>query len=102
MTILRTARFSLGQVVQGRTQPLQGVVLDVDAMCAVPLDGEVDADQPFYQVFAFGEGGGFVAYIPEEALIPASDGAVLSAKDEAHWFTVDGRGRHAPRSQPIH
>ena len=85
MTIQKTARFSLGQVVQSRTQPLQGVVLDADAMCAVPLEGDIETDQPFYQVFAFGEGGGFVAYMPEEALIPAGDGASpLAWKMVAH------------------
>lgn len=102
MSILRTARFGLGQIVRHREHPLQGVVVDVDAVCAGPFEGDVSRDQPFYQVFAYGEQGGFIAYVPEEALMPDEAVKPLTRKEEAQWFTLDAAGRHAPRSQPIH
>ena len=101
MSIERTARFCLGQIVRHREQSLEGVVVDVDAVCAVPFD-DIRADQPFYQVFAYGDEGGFIAYVPEDALMANRDLKPLSAAEQAQWFTVDREGRHAPRSQPIH
>ncbi|MFN4296884.1 MAG: heat shock protein HspQ [Brevundimonas sp.] len=101
MIIQRTARFGLGQIVRHRDQPLEGMVVDVDAVCAVSFD-DPRADQPFYQVFAYGEEGGFIAYVPEDALMAERDGKLPSAAEQAQWFTTDRQGRYAPRSQPIH
>ena len=102
MSILRTARFGLGQIVRHRDHPLQGVVVDADAVCAGPCDGQVAPDQPFYQVFIYGQDGGFIAYVPEESLLPDETVKPLSRSEQAQWFTLDAAGRHAPRSQPIH
>lgn len=102
MITQRTARFGLGQIVRHRKQPFQGVVVDVDAVCAVPFEGDAPADQPFYQVFAYGDDGGFIAYVPEADLIEERDVKPLSRAEQRQWFTVDDKGRHAPRSQPIH
>ena len=101
MSIERTARFGLGQIVRHRDQPLEGVVVDVDAVCAVAFD-DPRADQPFYQVFAYGDDGGFIAYVPEDALMADRQVKTMSAEEQAQWFTTDRHGRHAPRSQPSH
>lgn len=104
MTQTHTARFGLGQIVRHRGQEFRGVVIDVDAVYAGPRAdlGPLRPEQPFYQVFANGPDGGFVAYVAEEVLEHDPETLPLSRADERRWFTVDGKGRHAPRSQPIH
>lgn len=102
MVMQRTARFGLGQTVRHREQPFRGMVVDVDAVCAVSFEGDVSPDQPFYQVIVHGENGGFIAYVPEEALREDHAAAPPSRAEQAQWFTVDDAGRHAPRPHPIH
>ena len=101
---MSSARFGLGQIVRHRDAAFRGVVIDVDLRFAGPAGdtGPISPDQPFYQVLALGEGGGFIAYAPESALEHDPELANLSRADERRFFTVDGRGRHAPQGQSIH
>lgn len=104
MTYALTAKFGLGQVVRHREQAFRGLVVDVDAVYGGPRteSGPSRPDQPFYQVFAIGPDGGFIAYAAEEVLEVEINVEPLSAAEEAQWFNTDANGRHAPRSQPIH
>ncbi|MFN3667958.1 MAG: heat shock protein HspQ [Brevundimonas sp.] len=104
MTQPTVAKFGLGQIVRHRASAFRGVVIDIDAAYAgLPGEtGEVAPDQPFYQVLAIGPDGGFVAYAAETALEQDPDLTALSEEAEARWFTVDARGRHAPRAHAIH
>jgi len=104
MTRTRTAKFGLGQIVRHRSDSFRGVVVDVDAAYAGPANepGPDQRDQPFYRVLAMGMDSGFLVYAAEGVLEPDTDVAPLSASDQAHWFSVDSRGRIAPRAQPIH
>ena len=99
-----SARFALGHVVRHRDAAFRGVVIDVDpSFAGQPGEtGDISPDQPFYQVLALGEGGGFIAYAPEDALEPDPEIKGLSQVDERRFFTVDARGRHAPRTHAIH
>lgn len=103
MTDVRTALFSLGQIVRQRDDAFRGVVMDVDARFAGPagMTATCSPDQPFYKVYAIGEDGGFVAYAAEESLLADSEFEPLSPADQRRWFTVDTQGRHAPLSQAI-
>ena len=98
------ARFALGQIVRHRDADFRGLVMDVDGRYAgdPAAPGPDRPGQPFYRVYVIGEEGGFIAYAAEEVLEADFGAAPLTAKQAAQWFTVDGRGRHAPRSQPIH
>ena len=98
------AKFGLGQIVRHREAAFRGVVIDVDPVFAgKPGDtGEISPHQPFYQVLALGAEGGFIAYAPEDALEPDPELSSVTREAEARWFTVDGNGRHAPKSQAIH
>ena len=98
------ARFALGHVVRHRDAAFRGVVIDVDPSFAGPSgqSGRVSPDQPFYQVLTLGEGGGFIAYAAEDALELDPEVKGLSPLDERRFFTVDARGRHAPRACAIH
>jgi heat shock protein HspQ len=104
MTQALTAKFSLGQIVRHREQSFRGVVVDVDALYAGPVDqpGPDHRDQPFYRVLAMGEDSGFLVYAAEGVLEIDPDIAPLTPDDEACWFTIDAAGHHAPRKQPIH
>jgi len=99
-----TARFGLGQIVRHRGSAFRGVVIDVDPVFAGKAGdtGAMAPDQPFYQVLAVGPDGGFVAYAAEEALEDDPNVTGLAQVDEQRWFTVDSRGRHAPRAHAIH
>ena len=104
MTQSLTAKFGLGQIVRHREEAFRGVIVDVDAAYAGPSDepGPDKRDQPFYRVLAMGAEAGFLVYAAEAVLEPDPDIAPLSAADQAQWFTMDGEGRLAPRTQPIH
>ena len=98
------AKFRLGQNVRNRDAAFRGVVIDIDASYAgLPGEtGEVAPDQPFYQVLAIGPDGGFIAYAAETALEQDPELSALSREAETRWFTVDSKGRHAPRAHAIH
>lgn len=70
MMTVQTARFHVGQIVRHTGDAFHGVVVDVDAAYAGAADetGPLSPEQPFYQVLALGEEGGFVAYVAEEVL----------------------------------
>ena len=102
MSLVHTARFSIGQIVRHRDDAFRGVVMDVDPAYDGPASetGGISPDQPFYRVFATGEDGGFVAYAAEGAL---EDGdSVLLPDDAERWFTTDGMGHHAPLDERLH
>ena len=104
MTQETVAKFGLGQIVRHRDAAFRGVVIDIDASYA-GLPGEtggVTPDQPFYQVLAIGPDGGFIAYAAETALEHDPELSALTEEAETRWFTVDSRGRHAPRAHAIH
>ena len=98
------AKFGLGQIVRHREAAFRGVVIDVDTVFAGKAGdtGEISPHQPFYQVLALGAEGGFIAYAPEDALEHDPELSSVTREAEARWFTVDGNGRHAPKSQAIH
>ena len=99
-----TARFGLGQIVRHRDNAFRGVVVDVDPRYA-GLPGDTDPGQeaqPFYQVFAIGPDGGFIAYAAEAVLEHDPEVMALSQFEQARWFTTDAHGRHAPKSQQLH
>lgn len=104
MTHETVAKFGLGQIVRHREAAFRGVVIDVDPVFAGnPADtGAISPDQPFYQVLALGAEGGFVAYAPEDALEHDPELTTVTREAESRWFTVDARGRHAPKAHAIH
>ncbi|WP_420472064.1 MULTISPECIES: heat shock protein HspQ [unclassified Brevundimonas] len=104
MTQSSFARFGLGQIVRHRDAGFRGVVVDVDPVFAGPAGatGAISPDQPYYQVLALGEDGGFMAYAPEDALEHDPELAALTRDAERKLFTRDRSGHHAPRAQAIH
>ncbi|RZJ43599.1 MAG: heat shock protein HspQ [Brevundimonas sp.] len=104
MTRISTALFRLGQVVRHRDGAFRGVVIDADAAYAGPPSetGTIASNQPFYQVYALGQEGGFIAYAAESVIEADPDQTALTRRDERTWFTVDAGGHHAPRTAALH
>lgn len=104
MTKVPSARFGLGQIVRHRDAAFRGVVIDVDPVFAGPATeaGGISLDQPFYQVLALGEEGGFIAYAAQDALEHDPELSKVSRVDQRRLFTVDSSGHHAPKAQAIH
>ena len=102
MIQIRTARFAIGQAVRHRDDAFKGVVMDVDQAYAGPdVDlGLLQADQPFYRIFALGDDGGFIAYAAESSL--EAGGLTLDPVEIARWFTTDAEGHHAPLDAGLH
>ena len=103
MTHSLSAKFGLGQIVRHRDAAFRGVVMDVDpAYAGDPASpGPDQPAQPFYRVFVIGDEGGFVAYAAEDVLEYEPDVMPLSKADQMRWFTIDAKGRHAPKSETI-
>lgn len=101
---IATARFGLGQIVRHAQGAFRGVVVDVDPVFAgrPGETGGVSPDQPFYQILAVGENGGFIAYAPEDALEHDPEAGVMAVVDQRRWFNTDRHGHHAPKAQAIH
>jgi heat shock protein HspQ len=91
---IKTAQFTIGQVVCHSEQPLRGVILDVDPEfnCteelwqSVPEEDRPDKDQPFYQLLAEDESTTYLAYVSEQNLQVDESGIPLKNPQVAEMF----------------
>ena len=75
---MKSAKFSIGQVVRHRLFPFRGVIFDVDPQFAntdewyesIPVDVRPRKDQPFYHLLAENADTEYVAYVSEQNLLP--------------------------------
>ncbi len=78
---IRTARFSVGEIVRHRFYPFRGVIFDVDPVFAnteewyqaIPPERRPSKDQPFYHLLATNAQGPYEAYVSEQNLLPDSE-----------------------------
>ncbi|MDX3924909.1 MAG: heat shock protein HspQ [Shinella sp.] len=79
---MRSAKFTIGDVVRHRIFPFRGVVFDVDPEFAnteewwnaIPPEIRPSKDQPFYHLFAENDESEYVAYVSEQNLVPDDSG----------------------------
>ncbi len=91
---MRTARFTIGDVVKHRIYPFRGVVFDVDPVFnntdewweAIPADVRPHKDQPFYHLLAENEETEYVAYVSEQNLLPDDSDQPLRNPQIAEFF----------------
>lgn len=91
---MRTARFTIGDVVKHRIYPFRGVVFDVDPVFsnteewweAIPADVRPSKDQPFYHLLAENEETEYVAYVSEQNLVPDDSDQPLRNAQIAEFF----------------
>ena len=104
MTI-RTAKFSIGQIVRHRVYPFRGVIYDVDPVFdntedwweSIPEDVRPSKDQPFYHLLAENEESTYEAYVSEQNLVSEDNPEPIGHPDVDEIF-LDLKGdRYIPR-----
>ncbi|GGB45214.1 DNA-binding protein [Roseibium aquae] len=107
---MRTAKFSIGQVVRHRIYPFRGVIFDVDPTFsnteewweAIPEDVRPVRDQPFYHLLAENEETEYVAYVSEQNLVPDMTGEPIRHPQVDEIFEEQSDGSYLPRSVDMH
>ncbi len=77
MSVIRNAKFQIGQVVRHRVYPFRGVIFDIDPSfsnteewyCSIPQEVRPAKDQPFYHLLAENADSEYIAYVSEQNLI---------------------------------
>jgi heat shock protein HspQ len=105
MNKMRTAKFTIGQVVKHRLFTFRGVVFDIDPVFdnteewwqAIPAEVRPRKDQPFYHLFAENADIEYVAYVSEQNLLPDTSDTPIRHPQVAEVFVRDGSGAYRPR-----
>ena len=91
---MRTAKFSIGQVVRHRIYEFRGVIFDVDPVfdnteewwLSIPEEVRPAKDQPFYHLFAENAESEYIAYVSEQNLLPDESGEPLRHPQISEFF----------------
>ncbi|QPC88716.1 heat shock protein HspQ [Mesorhizobium sp. NBSH29] len=107
---MKTAKFSIGQVVRHRLFPFRGVIFDVDPQFAntdewyeaIPAAVRPRKDQPFYHLLAENEDTEYIAYVSEQNLLEDESGTPMRHPQLGDLFDRTADGNYAPKSQARH
>ncbi len=107
---IKTAKFSIGQVVRHRLFPFRGIIFDVDPEFsnseewyqAIPAEVRPAKDQPFYHLLAENEETEYVAYVSEQNLLRDESGEPVRHPQISELFVKTADGKYAPRSRQHH
>ena len=107
---MRTARFSIGQVVRHRIYPFRGVIFDVDPVFdnteewyqSIPADVRPRKDQPFYHLLAENAESEYVAYVSEQNLLPDESAEPLRHPQIREEFDGPVEGRYRLKEAQRH
>lgn len=107
---MKTAKFSIGQVVRHRLFSFRGVIFDVDPEFAntdewyeaIPADVRPRKDQPFYHLLAENSETEYVAYVSEQNLLEDDTGEPVRHPQIREMFEKKPNGRYLPRGQSRH
>ena len=107
---MKTARFSIGQVVRHRLFPFRGVIFDVDPQFAnteewyqaIPADARPRKDQPFYHLLAENSETDYVAYVSEQNLLEDDSGEPVRHPQLREMFLKTPNGQYEPKYQVRH
>jgi len=105
--MIRSAKYSIGQIVRHRVYPFRGVVFDVDPEFnnteewyqSIPEDVRPSKDQPFYHLLAENEESAYVAYVSEQNLLPDESDQPVQHPQIDELFERDAAGRYRTRDQ---
>ena len=106
MDKMRSAKFTIGQVVRHRVFPFRGVVFDIDPEFSnteewyqsIPVEVRPHKDQPFYHLFAENAESEYIAYVSEQNLLPDTSGEPMRHPQVDEVFEQDERGSYRPRN----
>ncbi|MEO0329980.1 MAG: heat shock protein HspQ [Pseudomonadota bacterium] len=99
---MRSAKYTIGQVVRHRIYPFRGIIFDVDPEFdntdewyeAIPEDIRPKKDQPFYHLFAENDETEYVAYVSEQNLLEDSSGEPLRHPEIDGLFVQNDDGSY--------
>lgn len=108
--MMKTAKFSIGQVVRHRLFSFRGVIFDVDPEFAntdewyeaIPAEVRPRKDQPFYHLLAENSETEYVAYVSEQNLLEDETGEPVRHPQIREMFEKKPDGRYSPRGQSRH
>jgi heat shock protein HspQ len=106
MNKIRSAKYTIGQVVRHRVYPFRGVVFDIDPLFSnteewyqsIPAEVRPHKDQPYYHLFAENAETEYVAYVSEQNLLPDDSGEPIRHPQVAEIFDRDDEGAYRPRN----
>jgi heat shock protein HspQ len=109
MDKMRTAKYTIGQVVKHRLFSFRGVVFDIDPVFdntdewyeAIPAEVRPRKDQPFYHLFAENAETEYVAYVSEQNLLPDTSDKPIRHPQVAEVFVRDRKGGYKPRNNQL-
>lgn len=101
-TKVRTAKFSLGQVVRHRLYPFRGVIFDIDPVfnnteewwLSIPEEVRPRKDQPFYHLLAENAETEYIAYVSEQNLVADDTREPLRHPQISELFIEDEDGHY--------
>jgi len=106
-SVIREARFSIGEIVRHRIHPFRGVIFDVDPTFnnteewwqSIPEAVRPAKDQPYYHLLAENAKSTYVAYVSEQNLVPDESRAPCRHPQVELLFDglLDGRYQSRPR-----
>ena len=107
---MKTAKFSIGQVVRHRLFPFRGVIFDVDPQFAnseewyesIPAEVRPRKDQPFYHLLAENSETEYIAYVSEQNLLEDDSGEPVRHPQIRELFDKRPDGRYAPKRHQNH
>lgn len=107
---MRSAKFSIGQVVKHRVYPFRGVIFDVDPEFdntedwyqSIPEDIRPAKNQPFYHLFAENDETEYVAYVSEQNLLVDDTGEPLRHPEIDEIFVQNADGSYSARGISCH
>ena len=110
MSDVKTAKFSIGQVVRHRLFPFRGVIFDVDPQFsnteewyeAIPAEVRPRKDQPFYHLLAENSETEYIAYVSEQNLLEDETGEPVRHPQLRELFDRTADGRYAPKERARH
>ncbi|MEL7048103.1 MAG: heat shock protein HspQ [Pseudomonadota bacterium] len=99
---MKSAKFTVGQVVKHRFYPFRGVIFDVDPIfdnteewwLSIPEEIRPVKDQPFYHLLAENDDTEYVAYVSEQNLLPDETGKPLRHPQLSELFQQDEDGAY--------
>ena len=102
---MRTARFSIGEIVRHRFHPFRGVIYDVDPTfsnseewwLSIPEELRPAKDQPYYHLFAENQTSTYEAYVSEQNLVRDETGEPCRHPMVRQVFDGPVNGRYASR-----
>jgi len=107
---MKTAKFTIGQVVRHRLFPFRGIIFDVDPQFsnteewyeAIPAEVRPQKDQPFYHLLAENDETEYIAYVSEQNLLADQSGEPVRHPQLREFFNKTADGRYEPKDQARH